>query len=410
MPDRHAFLPEKSAVFVEGISRQVREYLLHLDRAEADALLGQLRQRVDDESAALATVAKTYAVLLERVADSSDYQELAQIHAQLNELEIARFEAVPSVPALHYACTNYRNLLVARTLTLVEGEMVSKGEGPPPLPYALLSMGSDGRLEQTLITDQDYLLVYANGGDEKCDAYFADFSCQLVERLAEVGFKKCSGEIMPSNPTWRGSVQQWNRRILTIVRYEYDEYAKNLMDLIVLSDARFVAGEQTLAEALVEVIRDFERSYFQVIWGMAKAATNMKVGLSWFGRRLWTEKKGPHQGELNIKLLGWAPLVMNVRILAVNGNIRETSTLQRIDKLEEARSFSPEFADGLRAAYLFLTRQRILLQIRELRGLQHDAYFLDPQTLTAVQHEELRQALRRIEELQKIIHTNFTIV
>jgi signal-transduction protein with cAMP-binding, CBS, and nucleotidyltransferase domain len=409
MPDRRALLPEKSAAFVEGIFRQVREYMLDLDRDEAEALLGELRQRVEEESVALAAVVDTYAGLLARVAVSRDYQELAQIHTRLNELEIARFEAVPSVPALHYACTNYRNLLVARTLLLVESEMVANGEGPPPLPYALLSMGSDGRLEQTLITDQDYLLVYANGGDAKCDAYFATFSCQLVERLAEVGFKKCTGEIMPSNPTWRGSVQQWKRRILAIVRYEYDEYAKNLMDLIVLSDARFVAGERPLAEALVEVIRDFERSYFQVIYGMAKAATNMKVGLGWFGR-FWTDKKGPHKGELNIKLLGWAPLVMNVRILAVNSNILETSTLQRIDKLEAARSFSSEFAAGLRSAYLFLTRQRVLLQIRELRGLQGDSYYLDPRTLTVQQQDELRQALRRIEELQKIIHTNFTIV
>lgn len=409
MPQRHPPLPEKSADFIEGISRQVREFMLRLDRAEAGTLLAQLRQKVEDESAALSTVKETYAVLLGRMAASCDYQELAQIHAQLNELEIARFEAVPSVPALHFGCTHYRDLLAARTLTLVEAELSANGAGPAPLAYALLSMGSDGRLEQTLITDQDYLLVYDNGGDEKCDNYFATFSCQLVERLAEVGFKKCTGEIMPSNPTWRGSVQQWNRRILAIVRYEFDEYAKNLMDLIVLSDARFVAGEQPLADALVEVIRDFERSYFQVIWGMAKAATNMKVGLGWFGR-LWTDKAGEHKGQLNIKLLGWAPLVMNVRILAVNSNIKETSTLQRIDKLEEARSFSPDFAAGLRAAYLLLTRHRILLQIRELRGLQHDSYFLDPQILTVQQQDELRQALRRIEELQRIIHTNFTIV
>lgn len=409
MPHRQVPLPEKADDFIAGITRQVREFMLHLDRAEAEALLAQLLQRMEEESSALDLVEETYAILLERIAVSCDYQELAQIHAQLNELEIARFEAVPSVPALHFACTHYRDLLAARTLTLVEAELVTSGAGPAPLAYALLSMGSDGRLEQTLITDQDYLLVYDNGGDESCDNYFATFSCQLVERLAEVGFKKCTGEIMPSNPTWRGSVQQWNRRILTIVRYEFDEYAKNLMDLIVLSDARFVAGEQSLAEELIEVIRDFERSYFQVIWGMAKAATCMKVGLGWFGR-LWTDKAGEHKGQLNIKLLGWAPLVMNVRILAVNSNIKETSTLQRIDKLEEARSFSPEFAAGLRAAYLLLTRQRILLQIRELRGLQHDSYFLDPQTLTVQQQDELRQALRRIEELQKIIHTNFTIV
>ncbi len=409
MPQRHAPLPEKSSDFITGITRQVREYMLSLDRAEAEALLGQLRQRVDEERVALATVQSTHTQLLQRVAVSADYQELAAIHRQLNELEITRFEAVPSVPALHYACTRYRNLLAARTMALVEADMAASAAGPAPVPYALLSMGSDGRYEQTLITDQDYLLVYADGGAAGVDSYFVTFSAQLVDRLAEVGFKKCSGEIMPSNPTWRGSLQQWKRRILAIVCYEYDEYAKNLMDLIVLSDARFVAGERLLAEALIVVIRDFERSYFQVIYGMAKAATEMKVGLGWFGR-LWAEKKGAHQGEMNIKLLGWAALVMNVRILAVNHNIIETSTLQRIDKLELARSFSAKFAAGLRSAYLLLTRLRIQLQIRELRGLQEDSYYLHPQTLSLREQEELRQALRRIEELQKIIHTNFTIV
>ena len=409
MPQRHPPLPEKSIDFITGIARQVREYLLNLDRAEADALLGQLRERVEEECSALSTLESHYTVLLERVAVSRDYQELAEIHGQLNSLEITRFEVVPSVPALHYSCTRYRNHLAARTMALVEADLTASGEGPAPLPYALLSMGSDGRLEQTLITDQDYLLVYADGGAAGVDSYFAAFSAQLVDRLAEIGFKKCTGEIMPSNPTWRGSLQQWKRRILTIVCYEYDEYAKNLMDLIVLSDARFVAGERSLAEALIVVIRDFERSYFQVIYGMAKAATEMKVGLSWFGR-LWTEKKGAHQGEMNIKLLGWAALVMNVRILAVNHNIIETSTLQRIDQLELVHSFSSEFATGLRSAYLLLTRLRIQLQIRELRGLQEDSYYLQPQTLSPREQEELRQALRRIEELQRIIHTNFTIV
>jgi len=409
MPQRHPLLSEKSTDFITGISQQLREYLLNLDRAEAVALLGELRQRVEEENTALVTVQSSSALLLERIAVSRDYQELAEIHRQLNELEIAHFEAVSSVPALHHACTRYRNLLAARTMALVEAELAVSGAGPVPLPYALLSMGSDGRYEQTLITDQDYLLVYADGGAAAVDSYFAAFSAQLVERLAEVGFKKCSGEIMPSNPTWRGSLQQWKRRILAIVSYEYDEYAKNLMDLIVLSDARYVAGERPLAETLIVVIRDFERSYFQVVYGMAKAATQMKVGLSWFGR-LWTEKKGPHRGEMNIKLLGWAALVMNVRILAVNHNIVETSTLQRIDQLELAHSFSAEFASGLRRAYLLLTRLRIQLQIRELRGLQADSYYLQPQILSPHDQEELRQALRRIEELQKIIHTNFTIV
>jgi signal-transduction protein with cAMP-binding, CBS, and nucleotidyltransferase domain len=408
MAHRQEPLKESAIAFTERISREVREYMLHLDRSEAETLLGKVRQSIDAESTALLAIETTFRAQLAKIADSCDYRELGKIQTQLTELEITRFEAVPSVPALHYGCTHFRDLIAARTMDLVEKEMNAQGRGPAPLPYALISMGSDGREEQTLITDQDYLIVYGNGGSEAEDNYFTDFSHLLVERLAEVGFKKCTGEIMPSNPTWRGSVQQWSRRILAIVRYEFDEYAKNMMDLIVLSDARYVAGERGMAEALVELIRDFERNYFQVIWGMAKAATEMKVGLGWFGR-LWTDRKGEYQGLFNVKLLGWAPLVMNVRILAVNSGVIETSTLRRIDRLEEARSLSPESAEALREAYLLLTRQRILIQIRALRGLQNNSHYLDPKTLTGKQIVELCSALRRIEELQKIIHTNFTI-
>ena len=409
MAHRQEPLKESATAFTERVSREVREYMLHLDRSEAETLLGQIRQSIDAENAELHAVETIFRAQLVKIANSCDYQELGAIQTLLTDLEIKRFESVPSVPALHYGCTHYRDLIAARTMVLVETEMVANGRGPAPLPYALISMGSDGREEQTLITDQDYLIVYGNGGAEVEDNYFATFSFLLVERLAEVGFKKCSGDIMPSNPTWRGSVQQWNRRILAIVRYEFDEYAKNMMDLIVLSDARYVAGEQGMAEALVELIRDFERNYFQVIWGMAKAATEMQVGLGWFGR-LWTDRKGEYQGLFNVKLLGWAPLVMNVRILAVNSGVIETSTLRRIDRLEEARSLSPESAEALREAYLLLTRHRVLIQIRALRGEQNNSHYLDPKMLTVKQVAALRSALHRIEELQKIIHTNFTIL
>jgi signal-transduction protein with cAMP-binding, CBS, and nucleotidyltransferase domain len=270
-------------------------------------------------------------------------------------------------------------------------------------------MGSDGREEQTLITDQDYLIVYADGGGEAADDYFKEFSLLLVERLAEIGFKKCTGDIMPSNPTWRGSYSQWKKKLLAIVRYEYEDYAKNLMDLIVLSDARYVAGDASLADDLVELIRGLEKDFFQVLWGMAKAATEMKLAIG-FMKKLWTEGSGEHKGEFNIKLLAWAPLVMNVRILSINQGIPATSTLKRIELLEKEGSFSRSTASGLTDAYHILTRHRILLQIKVIKGIQKESYYLNPYQLDADERERIRLALLRIEDLQKIIHTNFHIV
>jgi signal-transduction protein with cAMP-binding, CBS, and nucleotidyltransferase domain len=101
---------------------------------------------------------------------------------------------------------------------------------------------------------------------------------------------------------------------------------------------------------------------------------------------------------------------MNIRILAINQSIPATNTLKRIALLEAEGSFSSSFARDLSEAYHTVTRQRILIQIKALKGIQSDSYYLNPYQLPAVEREQLRHALIKIEELQKINHANFHIV
>lgn len=396
------------AAVAETMSR-INEFVRVLDREDIPLLLNHLRNEIDHEIALTGEVAGRKRELMARIRHETGCDSLRGIHEELNGLELERFLKIQSVSALHESCTHYRDILAGRALELVEQEMLATGKGHPPVPYSLCSMGSDGREEQTLITDQDYLIVYGDGGGETADQWFKEFSETLVECLADMGFKKCTGDIMPSNPTWRGSYSQWKRKLLAIVRYEYEDYAKNLMDLIVLSDARHVGGDRQLAGNLVELIRGLEKDYFQVLWGMAKAATEMKLALG-FLNRIWTEGSGDHKGEFNLKLLAWAPLVMNVRILAINQGIPATNTIRRIELLQKEGSFSATFAQGLVDAYTILTRHRILLQIKVIKGIQDNSYYLNPYTLPTDEREKIRQALIRIEDLQRTIHTNFSIM
>lgn len=345
----------------------------------------------------------------QQLITAADASALKKLHDALNQIELERFTLSQSAVNLHRFCTHYRGLLAERALQLVTEEMQTCGLGGPPVSYALISMGSDGREEQTLITDQDYLIVYGDGGGEAADHWFAEFGTRLVDCLETAGFKRCTGDIMTSNPTWRGSFKQWRKRLFAIVRYEVEDFAKNMMDLIVLSDARFVTGDRIIGEQLIELIRDMEKEHFQVLWSMARAATEMKLALG-FMRKLWTEPSGEHKGEFNIKLLAWAPLVMNIRILAMSQGIPATNTVQRITHLEQEGSFSKEVADGLRDAYEILTRYRILLQIKQIKGIQKDSYYLDPLLLNSEERERLRQAVILVEDLQKQIRTNFNIV
>ena len=387
------------------------EHTRTLDSGEIIRFLTSFRDQLDTEINQISEFTHHRKKLLWEIPTCRDYVRLGELHRLLNELEMAEFLKIQAVFTLHHNCTEYRDLLARQALKLAQEELLNNGRGAPPVPYALLSTGSDGRDEQTLITDQDHLIVYGDGGGEEADVWFADFSQILVERLAEIGFAKCTGDMMPSNPTWRGSYQQWQRRLVSIVRYECDpeDFGKNMMSLIVLSDARYVAGDRELAEELVTTIRAVERDYFQALWGMAKAATEMRLALG-FLKRLWTEGSGEHKGEFNLKLLAWAPLIMNVRILAINQGIPATNTIKRIELLQQERCLSATVAAGLREGYEVLTRHRILLQIRVIKGIQHDSYHLNPYELTADEREKVRQALLRIEELQRTIHTNFSIV
>jgi CBS domain-containing protein len=394
-----------------GLLKQLLDQTRYLESGDILRLLTAFREKLDGEILQIQQFTHRRGDLLTEITLCRDYARLGDLHRQLNELEMDEFLKVESVFTLHHNCTEYRDLLARQALKLVEDELRSSGKGAPPVPFALLSTGSDGRDEQTLITDQDHLIVYGDEGGDDADIWFTEFSLLLVERLAEIGFAKCTGDMMPSNPTWRGSLHQWKRRLITIVRYECapEDFGKNMMNLIVLSDARYVAGERELAEELVETIRSVEHDYFQALWGMAKAATEMRLALG-FLKRLWTEGSGEHKGEFNLKLLAWAPLIMNVRILAINQGIPATNTIRRIELLQQERSFSPTVAAGLCEGYEVLTRHRILLQIRLIKGIQKDAHYVNPYELAADEREKIRQALLRIEELQKTIHTNFSIM
>jgi signal-transduction protein with cAMP-binding, CBS, and nucleotidyltransferase domain len=101
---------------------------------------------------------------------------------------------------------------------------------------------------------------------------------------------------------------------------------------------------------------------------------------------------------------------MCTRILSINQGIPATSTVERITLLEKDGSLSAHMASDLRAAYHILTKHRILLQIKVIKGIQTDSHHLNPYELPAEERERLHQALIRVEELQKMIHANFSIV
>jgi CBS domain-containing protein len=398
-------------------------------------LLNGVQQRLYEEVRDLEERQRRYQELARRIEKAESVGELKETHHTCNQLAMDGFLESYSVRGTHGLCSDYRDRVSVRLLKLVEGEMMEEGLGPPPTPYAWMAMGSDGRAEQTLFTDQDNLLVYeANGegvqrlwdmggetrdklvplalGEEEMvptpesllDGYYEIFSRRMAERLDEIGVAKCKGGVMPMNEKWRSSLGEWEDRIEGKIHHGTGDLTT--LDLIILMDLRYVGGDSSLATTLTTFVNEHIGANPDLLEEMARSAILMAVPLGLFGRFI-TEKSGDHKGMLNLKLGGWAPLVLIIRILAKRHGVISTNTLERIDALQDTVVFNKKFAEEMRESYHVLLKHRFLHQIESIRQRSEYNNYIDPHALTEPDQEQLKRALRAVEACQKFANRIF---
>lgn len=365
-----------------------------LSYEERIALLEVLKGAIEEEEVPLRKVKGELEEILGAIA-SSDLKDLERHHYFLNHLAIRAFEESHSVKDVHLICTRGRDALLRRVLEIVLEEL---GEDLPP--FAWMALGSAGRGEETLYTDQDYLLVYPDGEE---DRPFVDLARRTVDYLERIGIRKCKGGVMPTNDKWRGSLGQWRERVNKTL--EKGRGPLSALDLMILMDLRLVAGDGALAQAMRDLVLKLT-SNKGLLNEMLQTIIFIPLPLGLLGRFL-VEKSGQNKGKLNLKTGGWAPLVVLVRVMAVSYGIEETGTLDRIEGLSKKEVISPELAEDLKEAYHILMGLRISRQKELMKRGEDDSNYLDPYALDPPEQKRLRFALRRVEELQKVANEIF---
>ncbi len=220
----------------------------------------------------------------------------------------------------------------------------------------------------------------------------------MVERLHVVGFEKCKGGIMPSNVKWRGSVENWQKRIeetLTQARGTLE-----LLDLIILTDARVIDGDAQLFRIVLDQFFSQLKENSHMMKDITESSVLMPTALGFFGK-FKVETGGEHKGRFNLKLLGWSPLIMSVRTLALHERLYETNTLQRIKRLRAMNMIKKEMAEELTEAFLLFAGLRTKNQLDNASG---GANFISPETLDGEEVGRVRKAMRSVEAFQKYIH------
>jgi CBS domain-containing protein len=270
---------------------------------------------------------------------------------------------------------------------------------PPALRdgACLVVMGSEGRGEQTIRTDQDNGLLLAEPVDEHLlDRFRQDFTAALEG----FGFASCPGNVMVRNPVWSQPladyVADFHRRVALP-----DENA--FMDVAILYDAVAVAGKsQLLTEAkaaLIDAVRG--RSAFMVHFARATDSFPMPIGF--FNNLLTPDGKGD---AVDLKKGGIFPIVHGVRSLALERGLTETGTVQRINRLVEAGRFSSDFGRELTQSLYLLMTMRLDAQLATAGG---SSALVRPSELSSLQRDVLRDAFHVVKQFRDIVRRHFNL-
>ncbi|NKE04296.1 DUF294 nucleotidyltransferase-like domain-containing protein [Mesobacillus selenatarsenatis] len=204
---------------------------------------------------------------------------------------------------------------------------LTKQYGNPPSPFSFFFMGSAGRMEQSIWSDQDHGLVFTMNTDEAKE-YFLKLGKEISEGLELAGYKKCSGGVMASNPLWCKSLKDWENQLGV---WAGEATWESIRYLLIFADARSIHGEAGLLRRLKEkAFEEVKRE--QLLLRMLHNTMFLKKGIGVLGQLL-AETHGTYTGSINLKETAFFPFVNAARLLSFSEGIKETPTLFRISLL-----------------------------------------------------------------------------
>ncbi|WP_399681146.1 DUF294 nucleotidyltransferase-like domain-containing protein [Xenophilus sp.] len=273
---------------------------------------------------------------------------------------------------------------------------------PPELlaRSCLIVMGSEGRGEQLLRTDQDNGLILADGyappGDlpALCDRF--------SQALADFGYPPCPGGIMLSRPAWRGSVSTFAERASDwLLRPDADK----LMALAIFLDAHPVAGDPALLAAVRERVFRFATDNEAMLSRFAAAVDAFADEGGWLQRLFGGA--AAQDAAFDVKKQGIFPLVHGVRALALRAGLAETGTAARLEALAAAGLFERAFATDVIESLHFFMALRLKAGLAELDAGRPVSGKVDAARLTSLERDLLKDTLDIVKRFRRLIQSRF---
>lgn len=293
-----------------------------------------------------------------------------------------------------YQLNLFHDQLMYRVIQLAMDQIKYK-HGIPPSIFSFFVMGSAGRYEQGIYSDQDHGIIYEQATDI-ARAYFSSLGEEISKGLDHVGYEKCKGNVMASNPLWCKSVKEWQEQIHYWVAI--DDW-KSIRHLLIFMDGRSLVGHPAYLNDLKKLIFDQIDSSPYLIQHMLENTQKIRKGIGFFGQFL-VETHGPYTGAINLKETAFFPYVNAVRLLAIKQKISTPSTLERFGKLRSEWKYD-ELLLGYQDQFKLLLKYRHCYHMKSIQDNYNASHFVKIDHLTVDQKKELKGILQNGYQLHQ---------
>jgi CBS domain-containing protein len=376
-------------LLVEALLRMTHHGLERLVVYDRDRITGVLEQV--DLLSFLSSQSHILAIQIER---ATTLDHLRQASAQLPNLIQVLHGHGTKIPFITRLVAELSRRIMAKTLAIL---------APPELlpNCCLMVMGSEGRGDQILRTDQDNGLILRDGVVAED---LRGLCLAFTDALLSFGYPRCPGDVMVSNPAWAKPLAAFRDDLFAWVRAP-DEAA--LMNIAIFYDAAPVTGDPAL-------LTDLKRYMFELIGDnaafcahFAKAIESFDVPLGVFSNII--VERGEHKDQLDLKKGGIFPIVHGVRALALERRLTATNTVERIRQIADMGLMDQAFATDLIEAFGFLLGLRLEARLHKLRLEQPLDNFLRPNDLNKFERDLLKDSFVIINKFKELVRHHFRL-
>ncbi|WP_418186906.1 DUF294 nucleotidyltransferase-like domain-containing protein [Aliarcobacter lanthieri] len=260
----------------------------------------------------------------------------------------------------------------------------------------LFVMGSEGRNEQIVKTDQDNALVVRDGVDVE---QYRPFMQKITDSLIFLGYPPCDGNVMVSNPYWCKSFSEFKSGIVKWLNNTQD--MKNFLDLAIFVDSFAVAGDKNLLIELKEFLSSkIQNDIFMAYFAKSTTAFETPTTISNFMGK---------NNLINIKKAAVFPIVQGIRSLSLREKIKETTTIKRIKILEQKKIIEKDKAAELIEAFEIVNTLRLKNHIELLQQNKPISNEIDIEELGKIERDLLKESFKIVNEFKSFISYRFNL-